>query len=230
MSTSHNDSFAGSDKTHQTIQTTLTNSTFNTLLANRVPPKIAEKLSQQISENIDFSDIYVLIAQDIQDNRQPKQRILDRTIVHMFEILYKVIYTHNDQQTLTKPKEFFNIVPRGECLDLFLQLVKEYCMGDSEIERYTYKIEPMIELYSTEHVIQWNNLYQSQEFKMYLSGLLNLILTHLRNDHKPIPALENKMPIQYQPYRINSFLNRICQLKQTGKLHDSVVRSGRGLK
>jgi len=219
MSILHNDSFTGSDKIHQTIRTTLADSAFKTLLANRIPVKIAEKLSQQISANIDFSEIYVLIAQDIQDNRLPKQRVLDRTIVHMFEILYKVIYIHNDPQTPVKHKEFFNIVPRGECLDLFLQLVKEYCMGDGEIERYTYKIEPIIESHSIEHVIQWNNLYQSQEFKTYLSGLLDLILTHLRNDHKPIPALENKMPIQYQPYRINSFLNKICKLKQTGKLH-----------
>jgi len=219
MSTTHDDSFTGSDKAHKKIHETLITSAINTLVMNRVPPKIAEKLSQQIFENLNISGIYALVAQDIQDNRLPKQRILDRTIVHMFEILYKAIYLHGDPQTNPEKKEFFNIVPRGECLDLFLQLVKEYCMGDSEIEHYTYKIEPIIQLHSNEHVIDWNNLYQSKEFKEYLSGLLNLILTHLRDDQKPIPALENKMPIHYQPYRINSFLNKICKLKQTGQLH-----------
>jgi hypothetical protein len=219
MSAKSNEFFTSSDKTQKQIQASLERATFNTLLANRVPIAVADKLSRQVAENVNLLEIYKLVSLDIQDQRFPKQRVLDRTIVHMFEILYKVIYFHEEEQSEIKQQEFFTLVPRGECLDLFLQLVKEYCMGDEEIERYTYKIEPLIETYRTTEKIIWDDLYQSKEFKSYLSGLLNLILSHLRNDQKPIPALENKIPIHYQPYRINSFLNQICKLKQTGQLH-----------
>lgn len=207
--------FSGSKKTHQTLKAILTTSTFNALLSNRVPVSVADKLTKQIIEKADFSAFYDIVAQDIQDNRRPKQRVLDRTIVHMFEILYKIIYSE-DEQKLSQPKEFFAIVPRGECLDLFLQLVKEYCMGDAEIKSYTYKILPLIDQHKKDGNINWHKLYRSNDFKKYLSGLLNLILTHLHEDQKPIPALENKIPHHYQPNRINSFLTRICKLRQTG--------------
>lgn len=218
MSTSNKEPFNGSDKAQKKLQRVLTKSVFNTLLANRIPISVADKLSQQLVDNIDLSTLYKMVAEDIQEQHIPKQRILDRTIVHMFEILYQVINTQEKGQDKVNQKEFFNIVPRGECLDLFLQLVKEYCMGDAEIEHYTFKIEPLIETYRNGDKINWDALYKSDEFKNYLTGLLNLILTHLHEDQKPIPALENKIPIRYQPYRINSFLNQICKLKQTGLL------------
>ena len=219
MSIKNKEFFVGSDKVQEKIQSSLTVSTFNTLLANRIPVAVADKLSRQIAENTNLLELYKIIRQDIQDQHFPKQRVLDRTIVHMFEILYNVIYLHEKAHTKTQQNEFFALVPRGECLDMFLQLVKEYCMGDAEIERYTYKIEPLIDAHRSISSIDWNKLYQSKEFKDYLSGLLNLILTHLHKDQKPIPALENKIPLRYQPYRINSFLNQICKLKQTGQLH-----------
>jgi hypothetical protein len=212
------ESMNGTHKIQQKLQTSLTESVFNTLLATSVPVSVADKLSRQISENIDLLSLYKTVEKDIQALHFPKQRILDRTIVHMFEILFQIINPEEQYKGKEKQKEFFTIVPRGECLDLFLQLVKEYCMGDAEIKRHTYKIEPIIEKYRCEDRIDWETLYKSKEFKTYLKGLLNLILTHLREDQKPIPALENKIPIRYQPYRINSFLNQICQLKQNGLL------------
>ena len=218
MSTKSKEVFKCSSKLQKDMLTSLTRSTFNTLLANRIPISIADKLSKQIVEDIDLSKLYKIIALDVQNQRFPKQRILDRTIVHMFELLFRIINAQEKNSKKIKHKEFFTLVPRGECLDLFLKLVKEYCMGDTEIEHYTYKIEPLIGKYCNENKIDWNTLYESNEFKSYLSGLLNLILAHLREDPKPIPALENKIPIHYQPYRINSFLNEICKLKQTGML------------
>ncbi|MCG6199714.1 hypothetical protein [Psychromonas antarctica] len=211
-------SFVPTDKTQKKIQSELTTSVNNTLLANRIPASVTDKLSNQVVTNIDLLMLYKIIAQDIQDQRFPKQRILDRTIVHMFEILYRIINTQDENRNKANVNEFFSIVPRGECLDLFLQLVKEYCMGDEEIERHTYKMGPLIEAYRNDTIINWYELYKSEQFKDYLTGLLTLILTHLREDPKPIPALENKIPIRYQPYRINSFLNQICKLKQTGLL------------
>lgn len=217
MLTKHTELYEGSDKVHKKLKEALTRSTFNTLLANRIPVSVADKLSRQVTNNIDLVAMYQLIADDIQGQQFPKQRILDRTIVHMFEILFRIINAQ-EQKEEAKKKEFFTLVPRGECLDLFLQLVKEYCMGDDEIERYTHHIEPLIVRYSHNSIIDWEKLYQSDEFKNYLAALLNLILTHLREDHKPIPALENKMPIHFQPFRINSFLNKIRQLKKAGSI------------
>lgn len=216
MSTNDKQHFKGSPKAHEKLQESLSRSVFSTLIANRIPISIADKLARQAASKIDLVTLYHVVAQDMQSQHFPKQRILDRTIVHMFEVLFKLINAHNTaNQTQI---EFFNIVPRGECLDLFLQLVKEYCMGDAEIQEYTSKIAPLTQQHTQQGLIDWDALYQSEPFKSYLSGLLNLILTHLREDHKPIPALENKMPVHFQPNRINLFLNQICKLKQTGKL------------
>lgn len=207
-----------SNEVQQKLQALIADSLSNTLLDNKVPPSVVDKLSRQVLANVNVSAFYEIIAKDIQDKRLPKQRILDRTIVHMFEILYRAVNVQDKRKDETVQQEFFKIVPRGECLDLFLQLVKEYCMGDDEIERYTFKMGPMIELYRSDNIIHWQKLYKSPEFKVYLTGLLNLILLHLRNDHKPIPALENKIPVKYHPYRINSFLNQICLLRKNQKV------------
>ncbi|WP_028863435.1 hypothetical protein [Psychromonas aquimarina] len=207
-----------SSKVQKKLQAMIVESVTDTLLENRIPVSVARKLSRQMVDNIDLAEIYSIVERDIQDQHFPKMRILDRTIVHMFEILYRTINTQESIKDEETQQEFFNIVPRGECLDLFLQLVKEYCMGDDEIEKHTYKMGPLIEMHRTDNLIHWQELYQSDEFKVYLTGLLNLILTHLRKDHQPIPALNNKMPVKYHPYRINSFLNQICLLWKNKKV------------
>lgn len=217
MTSQNNSAFQGSAKIQTKLQESLANTTLNTLLANRIPVAVADKLSRQVVNNINFELLYRVIQQDIQDQRAPKQRVLDRTIVHMFELLFRLINSSNKQQQVNH-QEFFNLVPRGECLDLFLQLVKEYCMGDEEIKSYSVRLQPIIEKYRHDGVINWPELYKSEEFKDYLSALLDLILTHFREDKKPIPALENKMPIHFQPYRINSFLTQVCRLKEMGSL------------
>lgn len=202
-----------------TLQTLLKETVTNTLLENRVPVAVADKLARQISDNLDLERFYAIIEKNIQDTRFPKQRILDRTIVHMFEVLYRTLNASSLSAHETNEEPFFNIVPRGECLDLFLQLVKEYCMGDEEIEIHTKKIEPMIERHHNGDSIDWEGIYASEEFKLYFDGLFRLILSRLRKDQKPIPALENKMPLKYRPYRINSFLNQVCLMWEKQQQH-----------
>jgi len=198
------------DQVQLKLQNLLKETVTNTLLENRIPLAVADKLARQVANNLNVAHFYELIEQNVQDTRFPKQRILDRTIVHMFEVLYRTVSVQVEGVNGANEKEFFSIVPRGECLDLFLQLVKEYCMGDAEIEKHTQKIGPMIATNHQGNKIDWEAIYVSEEFKVYLDGLLKLILSRLRKDQKPIPALENKMPLKYQPYRINSFLNQIC--------------------
>lgn len=205
------------DQVHLKLQKLLQGTVTSTLLENRIPLAIADKLARQVSDNLDLIYFYELIEQNIQDTRFPKQRVLDRTIVHMFEVLYQAVNAPVTGNADPMEDEFFSIVPRGECLDLFLQLVKEYCMGDEEIEKHTSKIGPMIALHYEDNVIDWEGIYASDAFKIYLDGLLQLILSRLRKDQKPIPALENKMPLKYQPYRINSFLNQVCLMWEKKK-------------
>lgn len=219
MLTKDTKSYDGSDKTRKKLQETLINSTLNALLANKIPMSIAQKLSKQVANNIDFSSIYETVTHDIQEHHYPKQRVLDRTIVHMFEILYQLIYSQKQSHNNVNKQEFYTIVPRGECLDIFLKLIKDNCMGDSETKHYTYQIGSIIEVHKINNQIYWDALYQCAEFKNYLTELLNLILTHLRETQKPIPALENKIPIHYQPHRINAFLNKICKLKEAGLIN-----------
>jgi len=198
------------DQVQLKLQELLQETVTDTLLENRIPLAIADKLARQVSDNLDLIRFYELIEQNVQDTRFPKQRVLDRTIVHMFEVLYQAVNAPVAGNSDPSEEEFFSLVPRGECLDLFLQLVKEYCMGDAEIEKNTVQIGPMIASHHEGHTIDWEGIYASEEFKVYLDGLLKLILSRLRKDQKPIPALENKMPLKYQPYRINSFLNQVC--------------------
>ena len=198
------------DQIQLKLQKLLNETVTNTLLENRIPVSVADKLARQVTDNFNIIEFYEIIEQNIQDTRFPKQRVLDRTIVHMFEVLYRTVNTPLMGRNDADKKEFFSIVPRGECLDLFLQLVKEYCMGDDEIEKYTQQIEPMIKENTEANIINWQAIYDSDAFKAYLDGLLKLILSRLRKDNKPIPALENKMPPKYRPYRINSFLNQVC--------------------
>ena len=205
--------YEGFDQVQLKLQKLLKETVTNTLLENRIPLAVADKLAHQVADNLDIAHFYEIIEQNVQDTRFPKQRVLDRTIVHMFEVLYRTVNVPLEGGNATSEKEFFSIVPRGECLDLFLQLVKEYCMGDAEIEKHTRQIEPMIRDNSDGEVIDWQAIYDSDVFKVYLDGLLTLILSRLRKDQKPIPALENKMPVKYQPYRINSFLNQICVMR-----------------
>ena len=205
------------DQVQLKLQKLLKETVTNTLLENRIPVSVADKLARQVTDNLDIAHFYEIIEQNIQDTRFPKQRILDRTIVHMFEVLYRTVNVPITGHNVTSEKEFFSIVPRGECLDLFLQLVKEYCMGDAEIEKHTQKIEPMIKENHNGNIINWAAIYESEAFKVYLDGLIKLILSRLRKDQKPIPALENKMPNKYQPYRINSFLNQICVMLEKQK-------------
>jgi len=198
------------DQVQLKLQNLLKETVTSTLLENRIPLSVADKLARQIADNTDLELFYSIIEHNIQDTRFPKQRILDRTIVHMFEVLHQAVNIPEKGKGEGNEEEFFSLVPRGECLDLFLQLVKEYCMGDSEIEKYTRKIEPMTSLHHDGKHIDWEEIYVSDSFKEYLDGLLQLILTRMRKDQKPIPALENKIPLKYQPYRINSFLNQVC--------------------
>jgi len=194
------------------LQNLLKETVTSTLLENRIPISVADKLARQVVANTDIEHFFSIIEQNVQDTRFPKQRILDRTIVHMFEVLYHALNTSDNGDNTINEAEFFHLVPRGECLDLFLQLVKEYCMGDSEIERYTKKIEPMTSKHFNGENIDWATIYKSENFKVYLDGLLKLILSRMRKDQKPIPALENKIPLKYRPYRINSFLNKVCMM------------------
>jgi len=196
-------------KMQKLIQETVT----NTLLENKIPLSISDKLARQVADTIDIDHMCSIIEQGIQDVRFPKQRILDRAIVHMFEILFQAVNASPTAQSGVIKEEFFNIVPRGECLDLFLKLVKEYCMGDSEIELHTKKVESLVLLYQSDSAIDWEKVYVNKEFTVYLGELLTLILNRLRKDQKPIPALENKIPLKYQPYRINLFLNKICLMQ-----------------
>lgn len=184
----------------------------STLLENKIPLAISDKLARQVADNIEMSSFYSIIEQDIQMDYLPKQRILDRVIVHIFEELYRTVNEPFLEQRSYNEKGFFHIVPRGDCLDLFLQLVKEYCMGDSEVDNHTKQIEVIIQFYQNGDNIDWEQVYTNQQFKVYSEKLLQLILSRLHKSKKPIVVLENKIPLKYQPYRINLFLGKVCSL------------------
>ena len=101
---------------------------------------------------------------------------------------------------------FFYIVPRGECLDLFLELIKYHCIGDDEYQKFYKKIEELTDKFTENGIVNWNKMYHCDEYKICMNSFFSLFFNHIKNDNTPIPALNYQINKKYQPQRINKFL------------------------
>ena len=111
--------------------------------------------------------------------------------------------------------EFFNIVSRGECLDLFLSTIKRQCVGNTEVTSYTTKLEELLASYTDDQGnVEWDSVYQSEDFRTLLNQLFTVSFSHMKTGQFPVPALNNGMDDKHNPERINRVLKHMLAVWQ----------------
>ncbi|NRA83834.1 MAG: hypothetical protein HRU22_08725 [Gammaproteobacteria bacterium] len=132
----------------------------------------------------------------------------------MFELFYASVIerSRNPAKLIKSAPEFFNIVPRGEFLDLFLTMIKRQCIGNDEVAVYTAKLEMLLDKYNNEGDVDWDRVYISGEFSSYLFSLFTVIFSHMKSGEYPVPALNNGMADKHSPERINLVLKHMLTI------------------
>ncbi|GIU35843.1 hypothetical protein L2719_11880 [Shewanella schlegeliana] len=108
--------------------------------------------------------------------------------------------------------ESFDVIPRGECLDLFLSLLKEHCMGTEQIKKYSQDIDLLALSFSEQTRIHWERLYASDEYEACMSELFSTIFHHLIDRSVPSPTLNTKLNDKYQAEKNNKLLRHMSKL------------------
>lgn len=187
---------------------------------NQLPASLAIKIAQMLEASLDAADFCdkVFLSVDSQlpvDKQLPaKIRLLDRAIVNRFETLYDLLSVELDNRSSTSIDlgNFFNAIPRGECLDLFLQLIKEHCIGDQEILIFERKMMLLTDRYTINDKIDWDNVYQSNEYEQQMNSFFSLFFKRIKDNEIAIPALNNKLSSKYNPQRINKLLKYMSKV------------------
>lgn len=186
---------------------------------NNVPQELADKVGAIIDAELDACEVCDVILnqqsnQSLQEIKPIKGRVFDRAIVHMFELFYASVIerSRNPAKLIKSAPEFFNIVPRGECLDLFLKMIKRQCIGNDEVAVYTAKLEMLLDKYSNDGDVDWDRVYISGEFSSYLFSLFTVIFSHMKSGEYPVPALNNGMADKHSPERINLVLKHMLTI------------------
>lgn len=182
--------------------------------ANTIPNGIGDKISVLLSENLDAADFCKQVYKYSINATPPRKRLLDRVIVHKFEQYYSQIIERLSQRKRQKSQigDLFDVIPRGECLDLFLSLIKDHCMGNEQIKRFSQEIEILTIRFAGEEGINWLDLYASEEYEVCMTELFSIVFHHLQDRKIPIPALNTKLNGKYHPERINKLLRYMSKL------------------
>ncbi len=183
---------------------------------DKVPSALIDKVTHLITEELDAYDFCRWTRAYIGKELVPKQRILDRSIVHMFELFYSSVIEKSEHGSKFKEisPDFFCVVPRGDCLDSFLKIVKEQCLGPEEIDAKTAQLASLVKDYCQAGIVDWASVYSSPEFKVYLNQLIETIFAPMNKGRSPIPALNNQMLASQYPGRINLLLKHMLKIWQ----------------
>jgi len=190
---------------------------------SNVPANLTDKLSSLISNELDACVACEIICNEMAANKaanvaaqSPKGRVFDRAMVHMLELFYASVLARssNAEQLMKAAPEFFNIVPRGECLDLFLQMIKRQCIGDSEVDSYTERLETILQPYTSQGQVSWERVYTDGDFATFLFDLFGVIFNHMKSGEYPVPALNNSLAAKHSPQRINKLLKHMLAVWQ----------------
>jgi len=173
-----------------------------------IPSSVASKVSSLLDDVSDASDFCEIAFKQLEEDEEPKVRILDRAIVNKFEQLYDrlIIKLKNENGNASGHKDFFKIVPRGECLNLLLDLIRDYCIGDYEFQKFRGEMEALVHKYTKNDVIEWLDVYSSDEYESIMDSIFSLLFKHVKKGSSPIPALNTQMHSKYHPVRINKLL------------------------
>lgn len=182
--------------------------------ANSLPDSIGDKITASLMDNLDAA-LFCNRVTEYFDNISPqRERILDRLIVHQFEEYYAQVISILSVRK-NKSRQFgdiFDVIPRGKCLDLFLSLIKEHCMGAEQIKLFSQKVDVLTQSFANEKGIDWQRLYASQEYKACMTEVFSIIFRHFVDRPVPIPALTLKLDNKHQAQRINKLLSYMGKL------------------
>ncbi|NRA54324.1 MAG: hypothetical protein HRU23_09295 [Gammaproteobacteria bacterium] len=196
---------------------------------SNVPADLTDKLSQLISNELDACQACEIVLQQVATDKaaniatqRPKGRVFDRAMVHMLELFYASVLARskNGDKLMRAAPDFFNIVPRGECLDLFLQMIKRQCIGQSEVTIYTQRLESILRPYTEQGRVSWEQVYLDGDFATFLFDLFGLIFTHMKAGEYPVPALNNSLAAKHSPQRINNLLKHMLAVWQLQQQQD----------
>ncbi|ABV86921.1 hypothetical protein [Shewanella pealeana] len=182
--------------------------------ANALPNDIGSKISSTLIENLDAANFCDHVHRHFTNVPPTRERVLDRLIVHKFEDYYTQIVEviSEKKHKARRIGDLFDVIPRGECLDLFLDLIKEHCMGTEQIKKFSQDIELLTLIFSTKAGIEWDRLYASNEYEICMTELFSTIFHRLTDRSVPIPALNTKLNDKYQAERINKLLRHMSKL------------------
>jgi len=181
---------------------------------NQLPIELASKISDLLEKNLDAADFcnYVIGQQRL--FRAPKVRLLDRAIVNRFEYFYEQLNNALNKKSRCNINmgSLFDAIPRGECLDVFLALIKSHCIGDNQLATLDQKLTLLTQKHSENDEINWQNVYASDEYQHYMDAFFTLIFKRINDSETPIPALNNQLNEKHQPERINKLLKYMSKL------------------
>ena len=181
---------------------------------NAIPQAIGEKIALILEDNLDAASFCEHGGSYSLSVTPPRKRVLDRVIVHKFEQYYVQITEKLSEKKRQSNQlgDLFEVIPRGECLDLFLSLIKDHCMGNEQVKTFTQRIEVLTNRFSDEMGISWLDLYESDEYEACMNELFSIVFHYLKDRKVPIPALNIKLDHRYQPERINKLLRYMSKL------------------
>lgn len=181
---------------------------------NKLPIELASKISDLLEQNLDAADFCDYVIGQQRHAKVPKVRLLDRAIVNRFEYFYDQLNDAFNKKSRSNINigNFFDVIPRGECLDIFLALIKAHCIGDSQLAIFDHKLTVLTKKHSEDDEINWSNVYASDEYKDYMDTFFTLIFKRINESESPIPALNNTMNEKHQPQRINKLLKYMSKL------------------
>jgi len=183
---------------------------------NKLPIELASKISDLLEQNLDAADFCDYVIGQQRHAQTPKVRILDRAIVNRFEYFYEQLNNALNKKSSNTISigNLFDAIPRGECLDIFLSLVKAHCIGDKQLSSFDQKLTLLTKQYTDDDEINWQSVYASEQYQHYMDSFFNLVFQRINDSETPIPALNNKLNEKHQPERINKLLKYMSKLWQ----------------
>jgi hypothetical protein len=192
----------------------ISTSLVNVMVDNKLPEEIATKISTLLSEELDASAFCNKTVQQQHRVLNPKTRILDRAIINKFEQYYKEL---NDQLIEPPPStmvnsDLFQLIPRGECLNSFLDVIKLHCIGPKVQVEFESKLSSLTEKYTVDNIINWQSVYQTKDYALYMDEFFSIFFNRIKEHTIPLPALNNQLDELHKPSQINQVLRQMAEL------------------
>lgn len=182
---------------------------------NKLPDAAIKKINDAICSELDAAKFCELFDKNAMDNQQVRNRYLDRSICFVFETFYdEVIATLRSRgRRFRKVPDFFDTVPRGECLDTFLRVVRNHCVGNNQEQALASEIELIISKHhdGIGHV-PWGDIYGLEEFHDYADRLTNILFINMLSGERPVPAIENALPAKFDSKKINNMVRLMYRI------------------